>query len=151
MKGRFWRKALAAALALLIVSGSTPIQPLSQMFEDIAITASAETVTSTMFGTLGESGYYTLSSQTYTLTDDVNTAGYIYVPAGVTATIYLNGHTIDRGLTSEMTNGSVIIVEGTLTITDSSTGGTVQGGYDAGDGYLYLFHGVYCCNLDCMS
>ena len=137
MKERFWRKTLAAALALLIVSGGTPIQPLSQVFEDIAITASAETVTSTMFGTLGESGYYTLESKTYTLTDDVNTASYIYVPAGVTATIDLAGYTIDRGLTSEMTNGSVIIVEGMLTITDSSTGGTVQGGYDAGDGYGY--------------
>ena len=41
MKGKFWRKALAAALALLIVSGGVPIQPLSQVFEDIAITASA--------------------------------------------------------------------------------------------------------------
>lgn len=36
-----------------------------------------------------------------------------------------------------MTNGSVIIVEGTLTITDASTGGKIQGGYDAGDGYGY--------------
>ena len=89
-----------------------------------------------VFGAIANSRY-TLTSQTYTLTDDVNTAGYIYVPADVTATIDLAGYTIDRGLTSEMTNGSVIIVEGTLTITDSSTGGKVQGGYDAGDGYAY--------------
>ncbi|MDD5947926.1 MAG: InlB B-repeat-containing protein [Oscillospiraceae bacterium] len=88
-------------------------------------------------GTNGESGYYTLESKTYTLTDDVNTAGYIYVPEGVTATIDLNGHTIDRGLTSAMTNGSVIIVEGMLTIIDASTGGKVQGGYDADVGYGY--------------
>ena len=36
-----------------------------------------------------------------------------------------------------MTNGSVIIVEGTLTITDASIGGKIQGGYDAGDDYGY--------------
>ena len=89
-----------------------------------------------VFGAIAD-GRYTLTSQTYTLTDDINTAGYIYVPAGVTATIDLNGHTIDRGLTSAMTNGSVIIVEGMLTIIDASTGGKVQGGYDAGDGYGY--------------
>ena len=50
MKGKFWRKALAAALALLIVSGSVPIQSLSQVFEDIAITASAVGTTETLGG-----------------------------------------------------------------------------------------------------
>ena len=100
------------------------------------VTAFAATDGTSVFGALTD-GHYTLSSQTYTLTDDVNTASYIYVPAGVTATIDLAGYTIDRGLTSEMTNGSVIIVEGTLTITDASTGGKIQGGYDAGDGYGY--------------
>lgn len=89
------------------------------------------------FGTLTDGKYTLVNGNTYTLTGNVNTGGYIYVPAGVTATIDLAGHTIDRGLTSEMTNGSVIIVEGTLTITDASTGGKIQGGYDAGDGYLY--------------
>ena len=89
------------------------------------------------FGTLTDGKYTLINGNTYTLTGNVNTGGYIYVPAGVTATIDLAGYTIDRGLTSEMTNGSVIIVEGTLTITDASTGGKVQGGYDAGDGYGY--------------
>ena len=100
------------------------------------VSAFAATDGTSAFGALTD-GHYTLSSQTYTLTEDVNTASYIYVPAGVTATIDLAGYTIDRGLTSEMTNGSVIIVEGSLTITDASTGGKIQGGYDAGVGYLY--------------
>ena len=82
---------------------------------------------STVFGALS-GGCYTLTSQTYTLTADVNTDGYIYVPTGVTATIDLAGHTIDRGLTSAVANGYVIKVAGTLTLTDSSTGGTVKGG-----------------------
>ena len=89
------------------------------------------------FGTLTDGKYTLVNGNTYTLTDDVNTAGYIYVPEGVTATIDLAGHTIDRGLTSADNNGSVIIVAGTLTITDSGTGGKIQGGYDAGDGYGY--------------
>ncbi len=90
----------------------------------------AETQT-TVFGTLAN-GCYTLTSQTYTLTDDINTAGYIYVPSGVTATIDLAGHTIDRGLTSAVEKGYVIKVEGTLTLTDSGTGGTVKGGMCSG-------------------
>ena len=108
-------------------------------FTDEACTheVTADEVFKGIFGTLtagtnGESGYYTLESQTYTLTEDVNTAGYIYVPEGVTATIDLAGHTIDRGLTSTVANGYVIKVAGTLTLTDSGTGGTVKGGMDSG-------------------
>ena len=37
----FWKKTAAGLLALLIVAGGTPIQPLSQVFEKTAITASA--------------------------------------------------------------------------------------------------------------
>ena len=88
-----------------------------------------------VFGELAD-GRYTLSSQTYTLTDDENTAGYIYVPEGVTATIDLNGHTIDRGLTSAITNGMVIWVAGSLTVTDGGTGGKIKGGMDAGNEHV---------------
>ncbi|HOO08091.1 MAG TPA: hypothetical protein PLH83_16635 [Ruminococcus sp.] len=41
MKGKFWRKALAASLALLIVSGSVPIKPISNVFESMVVTAEA--------------------------------------------------------------------------------------------------------------
>ena len=54
------------------------------------VTAFAATDGTSAFGALTD-GHYTLSSQTYTLTDDVNIASYIYVPAGVTATIDLAG------------------------------------------------------------
>ena len=119
-------------------------------FTDAACTheVTADEVFKGIFGTLtagtnGESGYYTLESKTYTLTDDVNTAGYIYVPEGVTATIDLNGHTIDRGLTSADNNGSVIIVKGTLTMKDSGTGGKIQGGYDG-----YADQGFYVSGIE---
>jgi uncharacterized repeat protein (TIGR02543 family) len=41
MKGKFWRKALAAALALLIVSGGVPVKPFTEIFRPVAITADA--------------------------------------------------------------------------------------------------------------
>lgn len=48
MKGKFWRKALAASLALLIVTGSVPIKPISNVFESMVVTAEAvEEVTKT--------------------------------------------------------------------------------------------------------
>ena len=110
----------------------------SKYFTDEGCTqeVTADEVLKGIFGTLtagtnGASGYYTLESKTYTLTEDVNTAGYIYVPEGVTATIDLAGHTIDRGLTSAITNGMVIRVAGSLTVTDSGTGGKIKGGMDS--------------------
>ena len=46
MKGRFWKRTAAGLLALLIVTGGVPVQPFSLMFDNIAITASAEDWTS---------------------------------------------------------------------------------------------------------
>ena len=111
-----------------------------------ATTAWADNInveTAAGFGTLTDGKYTLVNGNTYTLTEDVNTAGYIYVPKGVTATIDLNGHTIDRGLTSADNNGSVIIVAGTLTITDSGTGGKIQGGYDG-----YADQGFYVSGIE---
>lgn len=42
MKGKILKRAVAAALAVLIVSGGVPLQPVADMFGDVAITASAE-------------------------------------------------------------------------------------------------------------
>lgn len=41
MKGKLFKKVLAASLALLIVSGSVPFQPLTDLFGDTAIATSA--------------------------------------------------------------------------------------------------------------
>jgi len=51
MKGRFWRKALAAVLALLVVSGNVPIRPAADLFGGVAITASAAEIAG---GTCGD-------------------------------------------------------------------------------------------------
>ncbi len=55
-------------------------------------------------------------------------------PAEHELTLDLNGHTIDRALTSAQDSGSAIVVRGTLTITDSMGGGTITGGFTTGSG-----------------
>jgi len=79
------------------------------------------------------------TSGTYNLTEDIaagtnNTA--LVVPNGVTVTLNMNGHTIDRSLALDLDqakkNGYVIKVEegGTLTI----NGGTIMGGHNTTNG-----------------
>ena len=61
----------------------------------------------------------------------------LIVPEGVTVTLDLNSHTISRGLSEVAEDGSVIIVLGTLTVTDSGSGGTITGGFaEIGGGIL---------------
>lgn len=58
------------------------------------------------------------------------------IPSGVTVTLDLNGCSIDRGLKDEdpISDGNVITVNGTLTLTDSVGGGEITGGNNEGDG-----------------
>ncbi len=58
------------------------------------------------------------------------------VPSGVEVALDLNGHTIDRRLTSAVASGNVITVNGTLTITDTSNvqTGTITGANNTGSG-----------------
>ena len=47
--------------------------------------------------------------------------GTLYVPEGANIELDLNGKTINRGLTSSISNGSVFVVDGTLEIVDTSS------------------------------
>ena len=58
----------------------------------------------------------------------------ITIARGKTITIDLNGHTIDRHLTTATQYGEVIRNLGTLTIKDSGSGGKITGGYTTGSG-----------------
>lgn len=59
---------------------------------------------------------------------------YLTVPEGVSVTIDLNGHKIDRNLDAPKAYGFVILVRGELTVKDSSAGsGMITGGYSNGD------------------
>ena len=66
MKGRFWRKTLAAALALLVVSGNVPIRSVADLFGGAAITASAEEAETS--GQCGANATWELDLETDTLT-----------------------------------------------------------------------------------
>ena len=65
--GRFWRKALAAALALLVVSGNVPIRSVADLFGGAAITANAEEGEAA-FGQCGENATWELDLETGKLT-----------------------------------------------------------------------------------
>ncbi len=79
------------------------------------------------------------------------------IPKGVTVSIDLNGHKIDRDLRdewdNERTDGAVFCNRGTLTVSDSVGSGMICGGYDHNGGggiqnfgTLYLYGGCVCEN-----
>ena len=82
------------------------------------------------------------------ITCDDQDLGPLVVPAEKTVTLDLNGHTLNRGLSNgqAVDNGSVIVVNGTLTVTDSSTekNGVITGGNSSGfGGGVYVNHGSF--------
>ena len=118
MKGKFWRKALAVATSVLMLSGGVPIQPLSQVFEDIAITASAEGTTVDLSSLTGN----------YTAQDgDVltgSTSGTVTIANN--ANITLSNATISGGIVCD---GSATI---TLVGTNSVSGKVFKAGIQVG-------------------
>ncbi len=72
-----------------------------------------------------------------------STDTYLHVPDGVTCTLDLNGHTINRSLSAREYDGEVICVNGNLTINDSSSGktGKITGGKNKGIGGGVLVDG----------
>lgn len=73
----------------------------------------------------------------FTLSGDVTSTDSTYrdvleIPAGITVTLDLAGHTIDRNLTTAISDGQVMKVNGTLIVNDSAGGGVITGGYGSG-------------------
>ena len=73
------------------------------------------------------------------LSNDVaaaSTDSHLLIPQGKSVVLDLNGHTINRNLSSPTDNGYVFRVEGGLTVCDNSTNqtGTIKGGNNTGDG-----------------
>ena len=63
----------------------------------------------------------------------------LVIPADSTVILDLNGHTLNRNLTSEEENGSVIINNGRLTITGE---GKITGSYSSGSGGAIVNYGT---------
>ena len=61
-------------------------------------------------------------------------ANALEVPADKTVLLELNGHIIDRALTSAVANGSVIINNGVLAVMDETGNGKIKGGSTTGKG-----------------
>lgn len=83
------------------------------------------------------------TSQTVTLGADITTpseGGRLDINSGIVVTLNLNGHTLTRNMTAVHSGGQAIIVNegGKLTIMDSSTGGTITGGWANGGGGVYV-------------
>jgi len=78
------------------------------------------------------------------LAEDVtatSTDAALTVPAGKTVVLELNGYTINRNLTEAVADGSVIINNGVLAITDTE-GGKIVGGNTTGNGGGILNNGT---------
>ncbi|MCM1441154.1 MAG: right-handed parallel beta-helix repeat-containing protein, partial [Roseburia sp.] len=91
----------------------------------------------------------------------VDDAGCILVPSGANITLDLNGKTIDRKLTTAISNGSVICNRGYFTINDSVGGGKITGGFSSTDdsaggitiaqGWVTLNNGSICNNKNTVT
>ena len=119
-----------------------------------------------LYNALQEGGYITLTADVAPA--DPYWADALVVPEGVTAHLDLNGHIVDRGYrddSTEIWDGSVIKVEGELTVVDSNptadhgsaadyidpisgetvsvTGGILTGGWPDQYGGIYVGNGTF--------
>ena len=105
------------------------------MFTGLGVTASAAEGAITTWAELQNA--FTNGGE-ITLTQDITASSSdakLAVPAGKTVTLDLNGHAINRNLTSATYSGNVIDVSGTLIVNDSGSSGTITGGYSKDNTY----------------
>ena len=114
------KNAVQKTLSVLLV--------VCMMLGIMPITASADEISSwsDLRDAISAGGQITLTGNVTASAGDAA----LTVPAETVAAIDLNGHTIDRALAAETTNGSVFVVSGSLTVTDTSAGqtGAITGG-----------------------
>ena len=117
------RKLLAVLLAVCM---------MVSLFAAAPVTASAEDENWITVGSKDELLSAISNGDKYIkLTADVNNSGKITIPAGTETVIDLAGHKIDRSLTSWTLDGGVFLVNGSLTVRDSSgnDSGKITGGW----------------------
>ena len=76
MKGTIWKKALALALAAVLVTGGVPLQPIAELVGELSLTASAETCCT-----------WDASTQTLTLKGNVDRDTIKYFPSHNSVTV----------------------------------------------------------------
>ncbi|MCD8105555.1 MAG: hypothetical protein LUF35_11290, partial [Lachnospiraceae bacterium] len=114
--------------------GDAAVQVAAASEEKLSLLSATPSLTATE-GTALTANVGSLSSGSYYLADGVTLTTDITIASGATVTIDLNGQTL-----TGTGNGSVITVNGTLTLTDSSTEGTgvVTGGSASYGGGVYV-------------
>lgn len=132
------KRILATTVSLAMLLGSTSASVFAgEVSSAYKSSLRAAGDTAELFGDLTD-GKYVLSSDTYTLKDNVETGGMIYVPSGVTATIDLGGYTLRRPLSAIVEEGSIIEVAegGSLTVKNGTLtgGGRAKTSNDSGNG-----------------
>lgn len=118
---------LAAALMLLLLTAPAARPALAEGVAWTEVNSEAQLMTVINNSSAANPCYIRLTAT-------IETTGPIVISDGNAVTIDLNGHDIDRNLTTEDTNGCVITVWGSLTLEDSGSGGKITGGYRQGDG-----------------
>ncbi|MCD8218436.1 MAG: hypothetical protein LUD01_10470, partial [Clostridiales bacterium] len=103
---------------------------LSLLSATPSLTATEEMALTTDGGSLASGSYY--------LEDNVTLTSNITIATGENVIIDLNGHKL-----TGTGSGSVITVNGALTLTDSETGGTVTGGSASNGGGVYVSDGTF--------
>ena len=126
------RKWLSVLLALCMALSLTPVEAVLAGDADGTVPAERgqEMTWAELQAAFRAGGDVTLGCDVLAEEDDTA----LKVPSGTAVTLDLNGHTIDRRLSSAMPGGSVITVNGELTVNDSEGGGTITGGYTTGYG-----------------
>ena len=114
--------------------GSGPIANLEERPETMTTKAPAVTTWAALQSRLNVGGDIVLGADIKAGENDEA----LTVPEGVTATLNLNGKSLDRGLTEAKDAGSVLIVEGTLTVNDTVGTGKITGGYSNAGGGVYI-------------
>ena len=126
------RKWLSVLLALCMAMSLLPVEAVLAGDADGTVPAERgqEMTWAELQAAFRAGGDVTLGCDVLAEEDDTA----LNVPSGTAVTLDLNGHTIDRSLSSAMPGGSVITVNGELTVNDSEGGGTITGGYTTGYG-----------------
>ena len=134
MKKRLLSIFLAALMLLtLLPTVALATEPTNWSKLDSAMKGEAQASVTDVFAV--ENDTPEIGIRTITLLTDITAGGedtYLTVAAGKTIVLDLNGHTLDRGLSGKAaaTDGNAIVVNGNLTIQDSSklSNGMITGG-----------------------
>ena len=136
-------KCISALIVMCMVLGLVHTEFATVSVKAAGITVDSEgdfgSETTYTGGDLSDIAVTKVNAGEYTLTSDITLSKPLYIAAGDTVTIILDGKNISRGFedaSSGTKDGMVIINDGTLTLgSPTQTGGTATGGYVSVTGF----------------